>query len=323
VNEVKTMKILIGYDGSACADSALDDLARAGLPDEVEAQVLSVTELWIPPPPLYVGEILEEARSATSPAQLQHDFLNRGPACQEAQALAESACDRLRKRFPNWKVNGEAKCGSIAWELITKADEWRPDLMVVGSHGRSAIGRLVLGSVSQRVVTEAKCSVRVARGRLEEPDTPVRIIVGIDGSAASREALEVVSGRNWAAGSEVKVIYVNSPLVPELWAKIVPQFGEINDEDLKEEQSWVAKISKHAIDSLRSAGVKVSSVLRQGDPKKVLPQAAEEWGADCIFLGSVGFSNRLERFVLGSVSAAVVARAHCSVEVVRPMDVAK
>jgi len=42
------------------------------------------------------------------------------------------------------------------------------------------------------------------------------------------------------------------------------------------------------------------------------------FGGDCIFVGSAGFSNRLKRFVLGSVSAAVAARAHCSVEVVRP-----
>ena len=61
----------------------------------------------------------------------------------------------------------------------------------------------------------------------------------------------------------------------------------------------------------------VTHVLREGDPKHELPKAAEEWGADCIFVGSTGFSNRFERFVLGSVSAAVAARAHCSVEVVR------
>jgi nucleotide-binding universal stress UspA family protein len=63
--------------------------------------------------------------------------------------------------------------------------------------------------------------------------------------------------------------------------------------------------------------IKVTTEIRQGDPKKKLPQAAEELGADCLFVGSAGFSNRLERFVLGSISAAVAARAHCSVEVIR------
>ena len=45
------MKILIGYDGSECADAALDDLMQAGLPANVEAYILSVAEVWLPPPP--------------------------------------------------------------------------------------------------------------------------------------------------------------------------------------------------------------------------------------------------------------------------------
>ena len=64
--------------------------------------------------------------------------------------------------------------------------------------------------------------------------------------------------------------------------------------------------------------MKVSTESREGDPKCELVEAAEEWGADCIFVGSIGFGNPFERFVLGSVSAAVAARAHCSVEVFRP-----
>ena len=82
---------------------------------------------------------------------------------------------------------------SAAWELVSKADRWKPDLIVVGSHGRTALGRFVLGSVSQRVLTEALCSVRIARGRVDEPNSPVRIIVGTDGSRPSEEALKAVA----------------------------------------------------------------------------------------------------------------------------------
>jgi nucleotide-binding universal stress UspA family protein len=49
----------------------------------------------------------------------------------------------------------------------------------------------------------------------------------------------------------------------------------------------------------------------------VLLEEAEEWGADCIFVGSRGSHEPLAGLLLGSVSTAVVARAHCSVEVVR------
>ena len=311
------MKILIGYDGSDCADAALDDLAQAGLPATGEIHILSVAEVWLPPPPPSSYEIIEEARTAHSPAELQRDFAKRGAAAKETLVLAERARERMQGRFSDWTVTADSSCGSPAWELIAKADEWKPDLIVVGSHGRTAIGRFVLGSVSQRVLTEALCSVRIARGRVDEPNSPVRIIVGTDGSPASEEALRIVAARKWPAQSEIKVIAVDDPSAPEFLGRIIPPLGEIIEEDRREERAWLQKISRHSFDILRTANIKASCELKEGDPKRELPKAAEEWGADSIFVGSAGFSNRFERFVLGSISATVAARAHCSVEVVR------
>lgn len=311
------MKILIGYDGSECADAALDDLAQAGLPAAVEVHVLSVAEMWLPPPPPSAFEIIEEARQANSPAELQRDFAKTCAAAKEALALAERARERIQSRFPDWKVSAGSSCGSAAWELVAKADEWKPDLLVVGSHGRTGFGRFVLGSVSQRVLTEALCSVRIARGRVEEPSSPVRIIVGTDGSPASERALGVIAARKWPPQSAVKVIVVDDPLPPDFLGKLIPPLEEVIEEDRQDARAWVKEISQRSAAILRGASVKVSCELREGDPKRELPKAAEEWGADCIFVGSAGFSNRFERFVLGSTSAAVAARAHCSVEVVR------
>jgi len=310
-------KILIGYDGSDCADAALDDLTHAGLPLCADAHIVSTAELLLPPPPPSSYEILNQAQLAESPADLQRGFAKGCNAAKAALALAEKARDRVHANFPKWNVNASSSCGSPAAELLAKADEWNPDLIVVGSHGRTAIGRFVLGSVSQRVLTEASCSVRIARGRLEEQDSPVRIIIGLDGSPSSLDAVKAVTARRWAAHSEVKVVVVDDPLFPEFLGDLIPPLGKIIDEDREEERAWVKKISTEPLALLREAGIKVSGVLREGDPKKELPEAAEEWGADCIFVGSSGFNNRFERLVLGSVSAAVAARAHCSVEVVR------
>ena len=311
------MKVLIGYDGSECADAALDDLSQAGLPETGEVHILSVAEVWLPPPPPSSYEIIEEAKSAKSPADLQRNFSKRCAGAREALALADRARDRVQTLFPDWKVTADSSCGSAAWELVAKADEWRPDLIVVGSHGRTAFGRFLLGSVSQRVLTEAKCPVRIARGRVEEPNSPVRIIVGTDGSPASDDALRAVAARHWPRQSEIKVITVDDPLALEFLGKLIPPLGEMLEEDLQEARAWVKEIFKRSAEILRAAGIKVTCVVREGDPKRELPKAAEEWGANCIFVGSAGFSNRLERFALGSVSAAVAGRAHCSVEVVR------
>jgi nucleotide-binding universal stress UspA family protein len=132
--------------------------------------------------------------------------------------------------------------------------------------------------------------------------------------------MRAVAARTWPARSEIKVVLVDDPLAPEFLGKIIPPLETMLEEDRQEERAWVEKISKRSLEILRSAGLKVSCVVREGDPKRELPKVAEEWGADCIFVGSAGFSNRLERFVLGSVSAAVAARSHCSVEVVRKVQ---
>jgi nucleotide-binding universal stress UspA family protein len=311
------MKILIAYDGSDCANSALDDLRKAGLPPDAEALILSVAEVWLPPPPPSSYEIVEAAREAQSPADLQKTYLQGSDAVRESRALAGQAKERLQNNFPGWQTGIEASYGSPAWELIKKADQWKPDLIVVGSHGRNALGRFVMGSVSQKVLTEARCSVRVARGRVEVEESHARIIVGVDGSPGSGAAVQAVAARKWPAGSEARVLIVEDPLVPTMIGHLIPNVAKWIEEGNRGEVEWMQKLAALATEQLRSSELSVSSVVLNGDPKRVLVEEAEKWGADSIFVGSTGFSNRFERFMLGSVSAAVAARAHCSVEVVR------
>ncbi|MCM3903915.1 MAG: universal stress protein [Pyrinomonadaceae bacterium] len=311
------MKILIGYDESDCAEAALDDLKRAGLPANAEAQILTVAEVWLPPPPPSSYEIVEQAREVKVPADLKRVYAKGCAAAKEALSSAKRARERVKINFPDWDVSADSACGSPAWELVFKADQWKPDLIVVGSHGRTALARFVLGSVSQRVLTEARCSVRVARGRVEESDSPVRIIIGVDGSPGSEAAVHAAAARAWPPNSEVKLVVVDDPLIPAYVGELIPPLAKTIEEDIKEDRAWAERIAARSATLLHGAEIKVTRVLRQGDPKHELPKAAEEWGADCIFVGSAGFSNRFERFVLGSVSAAVAARAHCSVEVVR------
>lgn len=88
-------------------------------------------------------------------------------------------------------------------------------------------------------------------------------------------------------------------------------------EERTQAEQFALAAAKELREALGEQNVTVSSMVISGDPKKVLVEHAQEFGADCIFTGATGFSSRLERVILGSVSAAVAARAHCSVEVVR------
>jgi len=302
----KKVRILIAYDGSDGAEAALMDLERAGLPAEAEVIVISVADVV-----LWPGS--NPAAAETSPAMPEIASVTDArqqalQAVEEARSLAVQASQRVRATFPAWKVHAEACGDSPAWAVITKANEWKPDLVVVGSHSRSVLSRLILGSVTQKVVTEASCSVRVGRGRVSQSNQPVRIVIGTDGSRSAEAAVSAVAGRLWPAGAEAKVIAVLEPMMATS-----PDWIQASSSDQKE---WLRKKVVASEERLRASGLIVSSKFQEGDPKRILIDEAEEWEADCIFVGAKGLRG-LERFLLGGVSAAVVSRAHCSVEVVR------
>jgi nucleotide-binding universal stress UspA family protein len=316
--EVETIvKLLIAYDGSRCAEAALDDLTHAGLPQKGEAIVISVAEIWLPPPPPSSFEIVEMAVKAKGAVGLERKYMESSIAVKSANALAAQAASRFQANFPDWSVKHEAVWGSPNWEIFSKARESDVDLIVVGSHGRTALGRFFLGSISQWLLNEARCSVRVARGKIDEPDFPVRLIVGLDGSQNADATLEQVAARNWPEKSEVRVVVVDQPLEPTVVGEFIPPVRHSVAESNAEESELSRKLAEDAAQRLRAKGLRADALIRIGDPKHELVKFAEEWRADCIFLGATGLTNRIERFLLGSVAGAVAARAHCSVEIVR------
>src|SRR5262245_19375885 len=126
------MKILLAYDGSECADAAVDDLNRAGLPGDVRLTVLSVAENWMP-------------------STWGLELLDGIDVPGEFKIMARRAAVRLQQSNPGWEVKTEALSGSPSAVIIKRAESWNPDLVIMGSHGRTALGRFFFGSVSQRV----------------------------------------------------------------------------------------------------------------------------------------------------------------------------
>ena len=287
------MKILIAYDGSSCGDAALDDLLRAGLPQVAEVLVLSVADVWLDN---YAGkDILGMVTSSIVKSKKD-----------ETYELAQGAADRLRKEHPGWEIVAIEDTGSPAGKILEHADQFKPDLIVAGSHGLSTLKRAILGSVSQRVVTEAHCSVRVARGRIDEDQPPVRIVIGVDGSPDSDLAVERVASRKWLPDSMVH-------LVTSIGVDLEAQ----SSSDMKEYFVSIEQMQHQYSARLLESGLRVTTHISFEDPRHAIIHEAEKWGADSIFLGSCGLG-KIGRMLQGSVSAAVTSRAHCSVEVVRP-----
>jgi nucleotide-binding universal stress UspA family protein len=307
------MKILIGYDGSECSDLAIEDLRKAGLPAEAQAVVLTVGEAW--DLPVAVDRVSASAGRFVHPTTRQIEKHLREVSAR-SQNLAEVAARRVEEIFPGWNVSAEALCGKAAVELIRKADEWSPDLLVVGSQGRSAIGRLLLGSVSHQILHEAHCPVRIARKNETGESPAVRILVAVDGSPNADLVVQTIAGRNWASDTEIRLIAVDDPFSRTAAGYISWNPAENKPEESEKSQEWIKKVIDAPSEIIRSAGLQVSHNLRWGDAANMILNEAEEWKADSIFLGARGLG-RFKRFLLGSVSSAVAAKAKCSVEVVR------
>ena len=88
------------------------------------------------------------------------------------------------------------------------------------------------------------------------------------------------------------------------------------EEWIAEEKARIGEAIENAIGRLKGTGLKVSKVIKQDDARQSLLDEAEQWGADCIFVGAHGMS-AIERLLIGSVAFYVATHAPCSVEVVR------
>ncbi len=313
------MKILVAYDGSNSSDKALDDLQRAGLPDkDVEALVVSVAEVWMPPPTSSNGDGFNEEDYPDFINELSRKRLKVAESeVHEAETLSRHARERILAKFPNWKVTNESPNGSPGWEILTCADKFSPDLIVLGSQGRNAIGRILMGSISQKVLTEAKCSIRVARGKIEVDPKPLRIMIAFDGSIGSQIAVKEVASRNWGDDTEICLMVAVHSLVPATIGRFIPPIKDWMEEDFKSENDWMQKLAESSIRKLRDEGLNVKLKVKEGNPKEVLVEQAQKWQVDSIFMGAHSYSGTLEKFLIGSTSAAVAERANCSVEAVR------
>ena len=310
------MKILVAYDGSDCADAALEDLKRAGLGADAEVLVMTLADVFVPPSideeadnplPVYLPESIRRAHE-----RAQHKL-------DQAEAMAKRASEQIKAAFPNWHVRYEAQADSPAWAIIRTADQWNPDLIVMGAQGHSIFGgRLILGSISQRVLYEARSSVRIARSSQKNADAPLRLLVAVDNSPDSSAAVDAVCSRNWPRGSEVGLVAVVDTVLqitPKSSDPATVKWIEVGEDG----ESWnqVREVFEPYAEKLRAVGLHAEVLIKRGNPTEQILEEADTWGADCIFVGAKG-TRGIDRLLLGSVSSAVSARARCSVEVVRP-----
>jgi nucleotide-binding universal stress UspA family protein len=147
------MKILLATDGSDFSKAATEQLAEQLLPSGAEVRIISVYQNnpLITMVPAEMGGIAGGWNEAGAIAK------------KLAEEDANNAADILIRKNPKLSISTRVVEGSPKHAILQEADEYGADLIVMGSHGRGAVGRFLLGSVSQSVALHAKCSVEIAR----------------------------------------------------------------------------------------------------------------------------------------------------------------
>jgi nucleotide-binding universal stress UspA family protein len=294
------MRLLLAYDGSACANAARDLVAHLPLPAGSAITLVTALERG---PQLF---------GAPEFAVVPHDAADaEGQLLADLQQMLHEAAEPLRTADRH--VDTRVVRGRPASAIVDEAVACQPDLLVVGSRGHGPLASVVMGSVSAEVVDHAPCPVLVARRR-----SVSRLVVGVDGSASADRALALL--RRWPifAGLPGAVVTVTEPI--SAWAgrvgtAIYPVWVDMH-ESATDRRAQLDEVAQRGADELARAGISAGVELREGDPADQLIRAAQATGADLIVVGSRGLST-LPRLVIGSVARKVLLHAPQSVLVVR------
>jgi nucleotide-binding universal stress UspA family protein len=198
------------------------------------------------------------------------------------------------------------------WAKVVECAELDPaiDLVVIGTHGRTGLSRVFLGSVAEMVVRHAPCSVlAIPKGGGTAPFA--RVLCAIDFSPSSRQALELAVGLARAPKASATLLHVIEP--PRLYAEepvaleVDPGLGARSQQLLEQ---WGADLAK-------KYPVAVASRVRLGRAgTQILAMVGEENAFDLIALGSHGRTG-ISRMLMGSVAERVVRHAGRPVLVAR------
>ncbi len=290
------MKIVIGVDGSSASDAALQEVTLRPWPKGSEFKLVTAVD-----PFFFVRapQLLEETRKSTK------------------EELEEDAAG-LRER--GWAVDTEVLLENPRHAIAKLATDWKADLAVLGSHGRGAFSRLLIGSTAQAVLRNAPCSVEIVRTEREDRASGgahgMRILLPTDGSEYAVLAANRVAERPWPEGSIFKVL--SCPEYPVLIGEYPYYSSEQLVELSKASEAHAKEAAEQAAAVLRNSGLAVKAEVTEprDSPSRTILSSADLWQSDLIVMGSHG-RRGFDRLVLGSVSETVAMHAHCSVEVVR------
>jgi nucleotide-binding universal stress UspA family protein len=112
---------------------------------------------------VHVVDLAIAGAAASGPMEMGAGPIATQEIIEEQEHSGQRFLDRIAAQFPGGAVETLLREGAPASDIVAAAVEWHADLIVVGTHGRGGLGRLVLGSVAETVLREAPCPVLTIR----------------------------------------------------------------------------------------------------------------------------------------------------------------
>ncbi len=297
---ISMKKILFPTDFSECADHALVWAIMLAKNFEAELTMLHAVVL-------HGDDVGEEVYSRFPDLD------------QVVETLIENADTRLETSIPDKgevNIRQAVRRGvSAAEEILEFVEQEGTDLITIGTHGRSGLGKFLMGSVADRVIRRCSCPVLAVRCGDGPPPERVdirSILLPIDFSDHSEFAARYAFTLAGTIGAELRVVHVIDQTVH-------PSFYAVGKESLLELDPDLRARAEAAIDDfLRdvSGGIPYEKEIVEGKPAAEIARLSKE-GRDCLIVIASHGAGGLERLMMGSTTEKVVHMTECPVMIIK------
>jgi nucleotide-binding universal stress UspA family protein len=282
---MKTLLAVDGSDNSYEAVHALKYFARA-------EQLTLLHALNVPRPayPMMLSEVAEDLYKTLE---------------QNMREDGERLLDRVQSLLPMHAgpSTKHLRIGSPAEVIVSMAEEQKADLIVMGARGLGPVKERLLGSVSHHILTMAPCATLIVNGPVKDMK---KILLPLQGPFDAEAAIRFLQLKPFHEAIEMTLMTVLPSTEPP-WPGDAAA-AAASTELLEEQADYIEGVAER----LRAIGYQAHGVAVVGTPSTMILQQATTLRSDLILMGTRGRQG-ITRFVLGSVSHAVLHKTPCPV----------
>lgn len=314
-------KIMVPLDGSELAEKALPTVVNLVKQLDGSLILLSVVE----PGMRYVNPFDTDLALADESAAIED---------------AERYLDNIRHTITEFgglapdKVRGIVTVGQPVEQITDLTPFEEVDLLIMTTHARTGISRLVMGSIATGVVRLLETPVILLRpeehkgevwsladtlSKGEAATEAPRIIVTLDGSAEAEPVIGPASELAATMGATVYLVRVEMPPIPVEYGNLISDYGAYYGRELAQENKQRREEAYQYLDKVQAAflakGANCVKVVRFGQPPDQIIECATEINASMIVMATHA-RGRIGQFMLGSVAEEVMRRSHLPVMLV-------